>query len=350
MKASMLGLAVATAAFGGSSIYLWHQLNEERANAAQVAETSRQLNARIVELEKARVHVGEQRTANANEVVVGQFGRIMPPPPPGDSAEPASAAEVTNKVWTMRRTEQTPAMAKVMRSQARAHIKRQYADVGKELGLGKERADKLIELLTEQQTAGMNEMPEFKDPAEAERYYTETQRANEQAITDLIGPDKATALKEYQETIPTRFEFDHLARQLADQDAPLTEAQSRKFLEVFLEERKRVPVPEFTAGMNEKDYMKSANAWKDDYEKRVADEASNILDAKQLSAYNEIQQWQKDMRDQMLAAGISIPPAGHARPVMGVNTMMYSTAAPAFVSGTIVNEGAPAPDQKEKKP
>jgi hypothetical protein len=35
---------------------------------------------------------------------------------------------------------------------------------------------------------------------------------------------------------------------------------------------------------------------------------------------------------------------------MGVNTMMYSTAAPAFVSGTIVNEGAPAPDQKEKKP
>jgi hypothetical protein len=45
------------------------------------------------------------------------------------------------------------------------------------------------------------------------------------------------------------------------------------------------------------------------------------------------------------------PPPGHARRVMGVNTMMYSTtAAPAFISGTFTSEGVPEPIQKEKKP
>jgi hypothetical protein len=347
MKASMLGLVVASTAFGGSSLYLWKQLGEERANAAQVEETTRQLNARIAELEKARVSTVDQRVVNTHGAIAAPFGSNVPAPP-DSSIETASAADDTNKVWTVRRTEPTPAMAKAMRSQARAHTRRQYSGVSQELGLGKEKTEKLIDLLTEQQSFGINGLPAFKDQAEMARYFEERQRTNDQAISDLLGPDKALDLRQYQETIPTRLEFDHLARQLADHDAPLTEAQSKKLLEVYLEERKRVPYPDHRTSTNAEEYAKSANSWKDDYEKRIADEANSILDDRQLAAYSEIQQWQKDMRDQMVSAGVAIPP-GNVHGAMGVNTMMFSTA-PAFISGTIANEGIPAADQKGKKP
>ena len=54
MKTPVLALAIATAAFAGSSLYLWSQLREERARAAQVEDATRKLNERVAELEKAR--------------------------------------------------------------------------------------------------------------------------------------------------------------------------------------------------------------------------------------------------------------------------------------------------------
>lgn len=348
MKASVLGLAVASAAFAASSLYFWQQLESERESAARVAETTRQLTARIAELESARARLAETRTAAVSAPQTRVFGELTQTgPAPGEPAE----ADKGNKVWTVNRVEPSPAMQKMMRNQARVRNKRLYAGVSDQLGLSKEKAEKLIDLLTDQQVAGFGGLPEFKDPADAERYFQEHQRAHEQAISDLIGPDKALALKEYQETLPTRFEVENLARQLADQDAPLSEAQSKQLLDVLLTERKRVPEPEFVSGMDEKEYAKAANVWKDDYDRRVADEASRILNAEQLTAYGEIQQWQKDMREQMAAQGIVMPPAGPARRIVGSgNAVTFTAAAPAFISGTVVNAGVAETDKKEKKP
>ena len=338
MKAPIIGLAMATAAFAGSSAYFWKQLDSERERAAQVEETTRQLNARIAELEKARTEFGQHRILTPEGQLTARLS-----PPPGTETAPQASADPQAQVFTMRRTNPSPGMQKMMRTQARAHNKRLYAAAAKQLGLGKEQTEKLIDLLTDQQMSGMDSPVQFTDPAEAEKHFAARQRAQETEISDLIGPDKAEALKDYQATIPARVEFEFLARQLAEQETPLTEAQSQKFLDAFLEERDRIPVPEFAAGMNPTDYAKAANAWKDDYEKRVADQASRILDSKQLAAYNDIQQSQKEMRDQMTAAGITPPPPGFARRAMGVtNTFMYSTATPAFVSG----EALP----KEQKP
>ena len=328
MKAPIIGLAMATAAFAGSSAYFWKQLDSERERAAQVEETTRQLNARIAELEKARTEFGQQRTLTPQGQLTARLS-----PPPGTETAPQAGADAQTQVFTMRRTNPSPGMQKMMRTQARAHNKRLYAAAAKQLGLRKEQTEKLIDLLTDQQMSGIDSPVDFAD----------RQRTQETEISDLIGPDKAEALKDYQATIPARVEFEFLARQLAEQETPLTEAQSQKFLDAFLEERDRIPVPEFAAGMNPTDYAKAANAWKDEYEKRVADQASRILDSKQLAAYNDIQQSQKEMRDQMTAAGITPPPPGFARRAMGVsNTFMYSTATPAFVSG----EALP----KEQKP
>ena len=50
MKAPILGLAVATAAFAGSSIYLWQQLDQERTRAAAVEQQAHELGTRLAEV------------------------------------------------------------------------------------------------------------------------------------------------------------------------------------------------------------------------------------------------------------------------------------------------------------
>jgi len=106
-----------------------------------------------------------------------------------------------------------------------------------------------------------------------------------------------------------------------------------------------VPQPEFTEGADNEEYSKAVNAWRDDYEKRIASEASQVLNTEQLTAYNEIQQWQKEMRDQLPPGFRRVRGYGG-----GPNTMMYSTAVSAgAVAVTAVGE-APSPAPAQKKP
>ena len=348
MKAPIIGLAVATAAFAGSSLYLWQQVEQERARAAQVEETTRQLNARIAELEQARMQFGEHHLDAANAQASAKFGSELPQAPNAPTS-PAENDE-KKKVWTMTRSEPTPAMQKMMRTQIRARNKRLYADMSRKLGLDPETTEKLVDLLTEQQMSGYGAPMAFNDPAEAQRHYEESLRANDAAVADLIGPDKAVTLREYQETIPTRMEVEGLARQLADQEVPLSDSQRQKLLDVFLEERNRVPAPEYTAGMNDAEYSKAAVAWQNDYDKRVADQASSVLDSKQLATYNDIQQTQKDMREQMAAAGMTLPVPGVGRRFLRGGNFAIAAPAPAFVSGTFVHDGAKESTSSDKKP
>lgn len=90
-----------------------------------------------------------------------------------------------------------------------------------------------------------------------------------------------------------------LSQQLSGSDMPLTPEQSKQLLDVYVTERARVPMPTFTPGTEGTDYGKAFNAWQSDYAERIGEEASHILNADQLTAYNEIQQWQKDVREQM---------------------------------------------------
>ncbi len=345
MKAPVLGLLAATAAFAGSSIYLWVQLDNERDRSAQVAETARQLNARIAALEKARGEFDQRRVANSG-TAAGTFGSIgagAAMPAGKTSADGKADAVSEPQVWGNARPDRSPAFQKMMRAQIRASTRRQYADVGEKLGLSKDKTTQLMELLAEQQAAMMISATEFTDPQQVERDFEQRQRDQEMAISDLIGPDKAMALKEFQETLPARQEFEMLARQLEDNGAALNESQKKRLVEVVIEERKRVPMPEYVDGMDQVEYAKSVNAWKSDYDKRVADEASHILNNEQLTAYNEIQQWQKDLREQFESSGVAmVAPNTRMRRVVGqANAVTFTTAAPLFVSGPATTEKEP---------
>jgi len=342
MKTPMLALVIAAVACAASSLYLWHELGAARVRAAQVEESSRQLQARIAELEQARARFAQQRMSTAPVFAAGPPGHGAPPPP-GSPASPntaitaASAPGASVEDWQPPSPERSAAFKKVMRAQFRAANKRMYADLGTELGLDKETTSKLIDLLTAQQVDGFDQFTPGADPADSERKLAELQRQNKAAIEDLIGTEKAQSLEEYQQSMPARAEFEMLARQLEANDSPLTPEQGKRLRAVYVEERARIPQPAYeeTGGTSDK-YVKSMADWEEDYNRRVSDAAAGILNSQQLTTYNDIQQWQKEMRN-----GIALP-AGAAPGRFFVR----GGAVPIGAVAGSVTFAAPAPPPK----
>jgi len=347
MKASMLGLLVATTAFGGSSIYLWSQLQDERARADELASRGAELNTRLADLEKARGMFEQHRFAGANTFGGGRAILSPGEPPPPDGAE--SRPEPQMSPWSVRPSpEHSAAMQKMMRTQLRVNNRRMYADVGSALGLGKDETNKLIDLLTDQQVSHFGQR-EFKDEEEMRRYSEEQGRKEEAELVDLLGDQKAASLQEYQKSLPARQEADMIARQLEGNESPLTDDQRKRLVKTIIEERERVPEPVFVDGKDPDEFRKIQLAWEDDYNERLTSQARTILNTEQASTFTEFQQAQKDMRAQfatMTAPGGLHRMAGVAGRNLTYTNAMPVTSGPLFVSETIVNAPPPAPAKK----
>jgi hypothetical protein len=296
MKASVLGLTIAALAFGASTIYLALQLQEERAQADQVAEQMRGLNAHIAELEKARA---QRQFAGTNPFEVMPTGPRATPPgamtkvlPPASAGEPDDAANAGATV-VMHSPPRSEAWGKMMRAQIRANNRRLYADVGTELGLTKDEANKLIDLLSDQQSQDFGEVGDMTDPVQRGAHFEALRRENKAAIIDLIGAAGAEALEEYQQSLPSRQELAMLSGQFEGTDSALTADQSKRLLAVLVEERKRAPMPTtFGGSTTQEEAMKSFGDWQADYNERIATQARGILTSSQLKAFEDYQQLQ----------------------------------------------------------
>ena len=230
MKQHALGLAIATVAFAGSSLYLWTQLRQERARVAQVEETGRQLNARIAELEKARGQFALNVTPG------GGFGAGPPANPSGPQKATQSPDEMTpeaREAWkAVARSEPPAAMLKMMRAGNRAQVTPAVREnsPGKWASARRQRASSSIcSLINRWQGSARHVTSPTRRTCG--NYFEELQRANEAATVELIGPDKAAQLKAYQEAMPTRMEFEMLAQHLDGGDAPLSAEQRDKLLD-----------------------------------------------------------------------------------------------------------------------
>jgi hypothetical protein len=349
MKASVLGLLVATAAFGGSSIYLWSQLQNERERAAELTARGADLDARIAQLEKARVEFGQRRLVGANTFGGQAMGGPGKPPAAVSGSIVSESKGPEMSPWTVRPPpERSAAMHKMMRAQVRAHNKRLYADVGSKLGLNKDDANKLIDLLTDQQTGGFEPFREGDEAVDFQNAWAEKQRKLQAEVVALLGDDKAATLQEYQKSLPARQELEMLSRQLEGYDTPINAEQRDRLLKVMVEERDRVPEPDYVDGLDLEEFQKSRMAWEEDYNERVASQARNILDTEQINAYTEYQQAQKDMRAQFG----TLLPTGAPRMIRGVSSgnVTFSSAAPA--GATVMAAEAVfinAPPESDKK-
>lgn len=298
MKPSMLGLLIAAGAFGASTIYLAMQLEDERARADEVLEQTRALNTRIAELERVRAELESlQLTGDLLTGPTMQSGKSEPSATFEIVAHepPSRPDEEPERTGPGSRPERSEAMQKMLRTQMRVNFKRLHSDIGEKLGLGKEDANRLIDLLIEQQMSMMGR---------GRGYRGRTPEQQEKDLADvaaLIGTDKIEAYKAYQESMPARQEVDMLSRQLDANDLALSKAQRDRLVTALAEERKRVPAPTLADSYSREEFNKAMSAWQDDYNHRAVTRANGILNSDQQTAYSEYQQWTREIRQQFEA-------------------------------------------------
>jgi hypothetical protein len=225
----------------------------------------------------------------------GGMQMIAPPAPAGQNDDTADLV----KDLVVNAPPPSEAFVKMMRSQVRASNKRIYADVGAALGLSKDEANKLIDLLTDQQSMGFEGARAIADPDERHRLISESLRDAKAEIVDLIGAAKAQSLEEYQQTIPARQELEVIVSQLEGVDAGLSEDQQKRLLAVLLQEHNRLPRPNGSDTATPEAFATAFADWQREYNERVSSEARHILTAEQLSTYNAYQQWQREIHEQM---------------------------------------------------
>jgi hypothetical protein len=307
MKPSVLGLFIAAGAFGASTIYLAVQLKEERAQADAIAEQTRLLNGRIAELERVRAELealspGGQSPRTESMAQAGPAGTAAPVGPEVQTIETRQGPEAGERFTPPPRTE---AMQKMLRAQMRANFKRMNSDIGEKLGLSREDANKLIDLMIDQQMDMVDRSRQARagdlTPEQRAAQYVAQQEKNTAEIAALIGADKLDAYKAYQESMPARQEVDMLSRQLEANDLGLSKDQRDRMVTALAEERRRVPAPSYSDGVSREEYNQEMSAWTEDYNQRAATRASSILTSDQQETYNQYQQWTKEMRQQFEA-------------------------------------------------
>jgi hypothetical protein len=329
LKSPLLGLAVSTLAFAGSTIYLWVQLDEERARADEVTALTRRLNDRVAELEKARGDFERMRLADIASPLPGRalesVAGVTAPAKSGDATVASATAQ-----FEFPRPDRSPGYQKMMRAQMRANNRRMYADIGATLGLSQEETGKLIDLLTDQQLANMTRARDTPSGREEDmqQQWDRIRREQHAEIANLLGADKAEGFRKYQESLPARGEVEMIARQLDGSDAPLKDEQRKRLIAIITEERGRIPMPQIDQVSDPEAHAKAANDWQEDYEQRVNAQARAILDNEQYDAYSEYQQWQREMREQFAVSRRNMIPWGNVVQAPQ-GAVSFAVAAPA---------------------
>jgi nicotinic acid mononucleotide adenylyltransferase len=223
--------------------------------------------------------------------------------------------------------ERSPAFQKMLRNQMRVGMKRMYTGIGDRLALSNDEANKLLDLLADQQSRLFNRVGITNEDGNALRSIQETRAKNQAEIADLIGADKAQELQKFQDAMPARMELDMIAGQLEGAHAALSAEQNKRMLDMMVEERARVPQPQFDQTINPEDTQKSYISWEADYNDRVATQARSILNSEQLAAYDDYQQLQKEIRQQAQVFLVSEPQRTGGAPVISFGAVTTSLAA-----------------------
>lgn len=263
------------AACVGLSLLSLHLVKQMRAGETTIAE----LQAQVARLEGER-HSTPSPAPTPAPAATWQVEPVTAPPASPNKellmarvvqlprlAEDKPNAEVPSQEQRMRMMRedrerrrqlmQDPDYREAVRVQQRSNMTRQYPGVAQELGLDPDQADRLFDLLAEQQMLN-NEQAEMLwdseglDPAELQQRqekmqqrWTEIQQKNEAQLAAHLGPQKLQTWKEYQSTLGARHQAEHLRTTLASRGVPLDEDASRAAIKAYAEAQK-VEMQEYT--------------------------------------------------------------------------------------------------------
>jgi hypothetical protein len=255
------------AACVGLSLLSLHLVKQMRAGDATIAE----LQAQVAKLESERQATPPAPAPSPAPAATWQVEPVAPPPasPNKELVTGMSRPRVTvpdeglivpsreERMRMMREARerrrqlmQDPDYREAIRVQQRSNMTRQYPGVAQELGLTADQAERLFDLLAEQQLTATEQAElmwdtEPADPAELQQRqekmqqrWTEIHQKNEAELAAQLGPEKLQSWKDYQSTLGARHQAEQLRSTLASRGVQLGEDASRAVVKAYAEAQK----------------------------------------------------------------------------------------------------------------
>ena len=216
----------------------------------------------------------------------------------GVNAGPVPQPSAADAEWM-----RNPIARDMMRSHQREWLQKSSAELLETLDLSPEQAEQYIELLVDGQSAVDEQSASF-DPAQQDSaVINDRQRETDAALMALLGEEKFRIHEEYQRSAEERVQVNDIRRLFDTTPAPLTADQAAQLLTALVEERERVPPPQFDPNARYTDFMETYNQWADDHTARVGERAAWVLTPEQFERFSEYQDLQDAMRREGMSMG-----------------------------------------------
>jgi len=284
---------VALAATTLASIWLWIQWRDEQA-------ANQDLLARVTLLERrhepAAVPVEVAAAAPATAVPAARAMNLeLTPDVPPPASDPNYFRDSRQRLL------KNPEYRRALLARQRLGVEAELRDLPKYLNLSPEMADRLFDLLAEQEVEKIELQGGWPANRQADQTLptmTSELRARQEAeLSRLIGERNLAQLKEYNSTLESRLEVDQLRAELARTSEPLREDQLEPMLALVTAENQRAdqelrdrsgsqaaPPPGFSPANPE--LAVAAN-------KRIVEAAAVVLSSEQLAAVKDFYRRQR---------------------------------------------------------
>lgn len=275
-----LGLIIA---LGAVSTMLWRQLHTER-----------QLTADL------QTQLTEARAALAAKPPPPPAVAVSPPPPAAAPAAPpeksavaaASATLLAESAKRQKAMLEDAEFRKARIAQVRSNLQLRFANIARDLGLSQNEADALLTILAESQvredstmtdllaSAGAN--PDPAKLAELSRTEQQLEQKRKDEITALLGPQRAAAYQDYEQTAPSRQRVSNLTNMMTQAGKPMTAEQSKSLTTLIVAEQRRQESEAKTLATSGQSPQQSQAERAIEGDRRVLAAAADFLDAGQI--------------------------------------------------------------------
>ncbi len=331
MKKWLIGiLALATAALGVLCVRQSRELRAQREQA-QAAEVARRVETDTRQAQAARVKELERVNAQLDQQV-RQFTAVTTSLRTNEAQQSSQLSSLTQKMQAMQAKPgvegaggkgglfgkdmgkmlgtlmKDPAMKEMMRDQQKSVIHMMYGSLFKELNLTPEEKEKFKSLLTDAQMKNIEFAPGLlggrKEGAEdTNKLLADAKKQTDADVKALLGDERFAQYEEYQKSMGERMQLDQFKTRMAAENLPLQDQQVAQLFQAMKEEKAAVPpvIPTDNTQAPKKEMFTAGNlekqmAWMEDYNRRVAGRAGQILSPEQLQQYLEWQQQQASMQ------------------------------------------------------
>jgi hypothetical protein len=210
-------------------------------------------------------------------------------------------------------TNESPAAQRYMRSQMKASMRRQYADVGQALGLSQEQANKLIDLLSDPQSRMIaNPRNVTMDRPNIMQAAAEARKRTEAAVAEVIGQEKLPQWEEYQKTMPERMQASMVHQEMQRMGMPLSDDQRARLVDILIEQHQQNPRPSPEQGIAPEEMHQASIKWQDESDKAFLERAKSVLTKEQYEEYRDYQDFQREMRNNALRNFRSVLPVNQS--------------------------------------